>query len=459
MTTTQRPLVAFYGDDFTGSTDAMEALASQGLDVLLFLRTPTDAETALARERYECVGIAGTSRSHGVAWMGEQLHAPFAQLRALAPFVAHYKVCSTFDSSPTVGNIGRATEIGRSVFASRGATPIVVGAPALGRYTAFGHLFARAHDGNCHRIDRHPTMSRHPVTPMDESDLVAHLARQTALRGGAFHFVTQGRPDALERFGHAMASNEMLLLDVLDDASQQWVGERLWQLAQQQEEPLFCVGSSGVEYALAAHWRRAGTQGVGTPKWDPVQPERIAVVSGSCSPVTARQIECAEAEGFVCLRADATQLVLPALATQEIARLRGIALPALGAGRSVLIYTARGPKDPAIAQLDTFVRDHALDSALALSRIGEGLGALLRDLIAQAGLRRVAVAGGDTSGHAVQVLGLSALRLRAPLTPGAPLCDGVRDVGRAAVIEIALKGGQMGSDRYFASVAAGRPLS
>lgn len=459
MTTTQRPLVGFYGDDFTGSTDAMEALASQGLDVLLFLRTPSDAETALARERYACVGIAGTSRSHGVAWMDAQLPAPFGQLRALAPCIAHYKVCSTFDSSPTVGNIGRAIEIGRSVFASRGATPIVVGAPALGRYTAFGHLFARAHDGHCHRIDRHPTMSRHPVTPMDESDLIAHLARQTALRGSAFHFVAQGRPDAPEQFAQAIVSSDMLLLDVLDDASQEWVGARLWQLAQQQDAPLFCVGSSGVEYALAAHWRRAGRPGIGTPKWAPVQAERIAVVSGSCSPVTARQIDRAEAEGFVCLRADATKLVIPEFATQEIARLRGMALSALGGGRSVLICTARGPQDAAIAQLDAFIRDHALDPAQALSRIGEGLGVLLRDLIAMAGLRRVAVAGGDTSGHAVQVLGLSALRLRALLTPGAPLCEGVQDLDRAAVIEIALKGGQMGSDRYFASVAAGRPLS
>jgi 3-oxoisoapionate kinase len=459
MSTTHRPLVAFYGDDFTGSTDAMEALASQGLEVLLFLRTPTDDESALARERYACVGIAGTSRSRGVAWMDDQLPEPLRQLRALAPFIAHYKVCSTFDSSPTVGNIGRAIEIGRSVFASRGATPLVVGAPALGRYTAFGHLFARAHDGNCHRIDRHPTMSRHPVTPMSESDLILHLARQTGLRGSAMHFVEQRLPDALERFGRAMASNEMLLLDVLDDASQQWVGERLWQLAQGQDEPLFCVGSSGVEYALAAHWRSVGGQGIGTPNWGSLQPERIAVVSGSCSPVTARQIDCAEADGFVCLRADATRLVLPDSAAQEIARLSAAALPALGEGRCVLVYTARGPQDAAIAVLDAFVREQALDAAQALSRIGEGLGVLLRDLIDRAGLRRVAVAGGDTSGHAVQVLGLSALRLRAPLTPGAPLCDGFRDVGRGAVVEIALKGGQMGSDRYFASVAAGRALS
>ncbi len=60
-----RPLVGFYGDDFTGSTDAMETLASQGLTVLLFLRSPDASEVALARRHYSGVGIAGTSRSQG----------------------------------------------------------------------------------------------------------------------------------------------------------------------------------------------------------------------------------------------------------------------------------------------------------------------------------------------------------------------------------------------------------
>ena len=296
---------------------------------------------------------------------------------------------------------------------------------------------------------------------MDESDLIAHLARQTALRGGAFHCAAQGRPGARECFCQALTSHEMRLFDALDDASRHWFGEPLWQLAQRPKEPLFCVGSAGVAYGLAAHWRRPGTQGIGSPKWHPVQPERLAVVSDSGSPVTARQVDCVEVDGFVCLRADATKRVAPDVATQEIAHLRGIRLPALCAGRSLLIYTARSPHDTAIAALDAFAREHAPGSALAFSRIGEGLGVGRRDIIPMAGLRRVAVAGGDTSGHAVQVqvLGLSALRLRAPLTPGAPWYDGVRDVGRAAVIQIALRRGQTGSDRYFASVAAGRPLS
>ena len=105
--------------------------------------------------------------------------AHFAWLKGLDARFCHYKVCSTFDSSPDVGNIGRAIEIGRRVFGQR-VTPLVVGAPQLKRYTAFGHLFA-GYQGQTYRIDRHPVMSRHPVTPMDEADLRIHLSRQTDL--------------------------------------------------------------------------------------------------------------------------------------------------------------------------------------------------------------------------------------------------------------------------------------
>ena len=63
----------------------------------------------------------------------QQLHAP----------ITHYKICSTFDSAPHIGNIGRALEMGREVFAAR-YVPIVVAAPHLGRYVLFGNLFAAA---------------------------------------------------------------------------------------------------------------------------------------------------------------------------------------------------------------------------------------------------------------------------------------------------------------------------
>ena len=170
-------VISWYGDDFTGSTDALEALAPN-MPSVLFLRRPDDHFFAQFAD-YAAFGLAGSSRSESPEWMDTHLSDAFAWLASLGTSVCHYKVCSTFDSSPQTGNIGRAAEIGKRIFGAR-FVPIVVGAPGLRRYTAFGHLFA-AIDGTTYRIDRHPTMKCHPVTPMKEADLREHLKAQTEL--------------------------------------------------------------------------------------------------------------------------------------------------------------------------------------------------------------------------------------------------------------------------------------
>ncbi|TIX33425.1 MAG: four-carbon acid sugar kinase family protein, partial [Mesorhizobium sp.] len=129
-------LLSYYGDDLTGSTDVMEALELGGVPTVLFMRQPDDAQLAQF-SHCRAVGLAGTSRSESQQWMDTHLKVAFGWLKTLEAEICHYKVCSTFDSSPTIGSIGRAIEIGRSVFA-QDSVPLVVGAPQLKRYTAFG---------------------------------------------------------------------------------------------------------------------------------------------------------------------------------------------------------------------------------------------------------------------------------------------------------------------------------
>mgnify|MGYP001100477503 CR=1 FL=1 len=141
-------LLSYYGDDFTGSTDVMEALAANGVPTALFLGVPS----AATLERFKdcrAIGIAGTSRSETPQWMDEHLTPVFKWLGSLEAAICHYKVCSTFDSSPKVGSIGKAIEIGKAVF-RQSVVPVVVGAPQLKRYTAFGQLFA-AYQGQVFR--------------------------------------------------------------------------------------------------------------------------------------------------------------------------------------------------------------------------------------------------------------------------------------------------------------------
>ncbi|VFR74799.1 Predicted pyridoxine biosynthesis protein (probably from glycolaldehide) [plant metagenome] len=455
----EAPALAFLGDDFTGSTDAMQALAVQGVPTLLFLRTPDARALAAARGRYAAIGLAGVSRSQGPAWMDAHLPAAYAALAASGALLVHYKVCSTFDSSPALGSIGRAIELGRAAFPSPvpRATPVIVGAPALRRYTAFGHLYASGGE-RVWRIDRHPTMAAHPVTPMAEADLLRHLAAQTTLRGGLFDFTEATRPDARARHARAMADHEILLMDVLDEATLASAGRLLWQAAcAQPGHPLFCVGSSGVEYGLIAAWRETG--GLARPGAPPPgrasRVQAIAAVSGSCSPVTAAQITQAGQDGFACLRV-APETLLDDVAASGAA-LGARMLAALSGGRSVLAYTAQGPDDPAITQFRSVLRARGLDEADALARVGQALGIALRAAAQGAGLQRVAVAGGDTSGQVMQAMGISALRLHAAFAPGVPLCEACEPADGAPGLQVALKGGQMGGEGFFGDVRAGMP--
>ena len=135
-------LLAYYGDDFTGSTDVMESLARAGVKTVLFLEPPTKAQIARF-PGLRAFGIAGGSRAMSPKQMERELPRAFKALKASGASIVHYKTCSTFDSSPKVGSVGKAIELGRRVF-GESVTPLVVGAPVLGRYVVFGNLFARS---------------------------------------------------------------------------------------------------------------------------------------------------------------------------------------------------------------------------------------------------------------------------------------------------------------------------
>ena len=282
-------LMAFIGDDFTGSTDAMESLARHGIRTVLF----TDFPMAAQLKRYpgiQAFGVAGMTRSLPTDQIARQIRPAFAAMRDTGAPIVHYKTCSTFDSSPTIGSVGRVIEIGMEEFASRFA-PVIVGAPALGRYCAFGNLFARCGgDPEIFRLDRHPSMSRHPVTPMDEADLRLHLAKQTDLPISLLDVLRLELPVAeIDRHLESLIGDggKIVLVDVLYERHLSAIGSLLARRAAT-NHPLFVVGSSGVESALCAHWVETGNVR-GTAKFPrPGHAGPIIAVCGSCSPVTSR---------------------------------------------------------------------------------------------------------------------------------------------------------------------------
>lgn len=441
--------LVFYGDDFTGSTDVLETLARGGVRAALFLEPPT-AEQLEAFPSLEAVGVAGTSRSWTPDEMTARLPDMFAALKALGAPVNHYKVCSTFDSSTTVGSIGRAIELALEAFVDAWV-PLVVGAPALGRYVAFGNLFARAGSETV-RLDRHPTMNRHPSTPMRESDLRRHLSEQTALPTGLVDVLTVERGARAVRERIAQVRGErvrIVVFDALNDAHLLTLGEVLGGATD-----AFFVGSSGLEAALVAYWQ---AQRIAEPQpyTEPVgQAERLLVVSGSAAPATASQIERAGGAGFAAFRIDAPRLLDPVTSADERTRLRKRAAAALRE-RSVVLYSAKGPDDPALSETRRVLGRLGRPPHTVSALLGVEQGALVRDLVNDARLTRVCIAGGDTCGYAARELGVTALELRMVVAPGAPLCLAHMEGG--GTLELSLKAGQVGTPDYFLAVQRGTP--
>lgn len=445
------PLLAYYGDDFTGSTDAMEAMTAAGVPTVLFLDVPDAAMRARFPEA-RCIGIAGSSRGRSPEWMNAELPRVFTALAALGAPILHYKVCSTFDSSPTIGSIGRAIDIGVQHMPGRWS-PIVVGAPRLRRYQVFGNLFA-AVDGVGHRLDRHPTMSRHPVTPMGESDLRLHLAKQTSRRIELVDMLQLRAALAAERVATLQGDDvPAVFIDVLDAETLAEAGRLLWE---QRGDGLFSASSSGLQYALAAHWRELGLLPA-EPSLPVVRPEEaIAVVSGSCSPVTAAQIAWARGHGFHAERLRLAAALGEGTREAEIERVVNVCIGALGRGTSPLVFSAEGPEDASVIGFDAIATAARLPRADAARQVGATLAEVMRRLMDQAPLRRIVVAGGDSSGEVASALDIQALTVDAGLAPGAPLCRVWSNIKARDGLQIVLKGGQIGPVDFFGLALDGR---
>ncbi|QFY07487.1 four-carbon acid sugar kinase family protein [Nonomuraea phyllanthi] len=434
-------LFAFVADDFTGATDALWQFRRFGLTGSLV------TDVAHLHDGDDVIGLATTARAEPDP-VATVLPA-FKALAALEPLVMQYKVCSTFDSSPSHGSIGAVIAALRREGLARGPVPVLAAQPELGRYTWFANHFVRV-GAEVQRLDRYPPMRDHPVTPASEADLRLRLAEQgagpvgwlpaspsgEAYRGldGEAAFVADAVTEE-----HVRALGRVLLSDAVGRA------------------PLFCVGSGGLSYALAsAHTDPApepdGADGPnakpGSAVWpdgeadprpggvvrggpgrvlEPATP--VLVVSGSRSPITARQIDTAERAGWHVL--DASVDHAPGAYGKVLAQV----MESLRDGRHTIVQSTRGPsRDPA--------------------GIGEQLGRLASDAVGAGLVGRLVVAGGDTSGQVVASLGARSLDVVASLAPGAPVCVLTSDNPACDGLEVALKGGQVGGNDYFLAVAA-----
>lgn len=453
-------LLTFYGDDFTGSTDALEQLTLAGIRTALFIEPPTPAQlkkfTGL-----QAIGVAGKTRSLAPAAMERELKPALLKLKKLGARHVHYKVCSTFDSSPTIGSIGRVMDLAAKIFPAP-FIPLLVAAPALGRYTIFGQHFARYGIGSAgaiHRLDRHPSISKHPVTPMTEANLRLHLAKQTKKKTALFDILKFSLPDKEFHvaFRQLLAEKpDVVLFDALTAEHIARIGAVLESTAMR-SNPLFSVGSSGIEAALAVAFnsfssRRESAQSKAQkPKVSGLTSAatQVLIGSGSCSPVTGGQIAWALKHGFAEVPLNASALANAGTASTEIQRATTAVVKLLQKNCSVIIHSTKSGSDRRIT---------AKLKGRTAEVLGSALGQVLRGAGTQSGVRRICIAGGDTSSYAARAMGIEALEMIAPLTPGAPLCRAYAPNSAANGREVVFKGGQVGGENYFEIVRRGKIL-
>lgn len=417
---------AFVADDFTGATDALWQFQRYGLRSRLFTSTAELTPDSLDGD-YDVIGIATTARAATGTGSFAVAAKALRMLAGLQPELLQYKVCSTFDSSPQRGNIGAVVEGVRSELGLMLPAPVLPAQPEFGRWTVFGNHFA-GYAGRNYRLDRHDPMRRHPATPVDEADLRLHLGRQLPGEIGVLHVPLLTEDVALaaalaDRMGSGAAA---FVVDAMRNDDLVRFGAALRDYQARAARTLFAVGSGGLSYGYAAAlMSRAGHSVRPAPAQATVTPPQgpVLVVSGSCSPVTDRQISAAENDGWSSVPIDDGDAA-------ELAR------TALAEGRHTVVYTARGQgSDTAPDDLSRRL------GALALTAVADGL------------TRRLVVAGGDTSGEIISMADVTAIEIVSSIDVAGLLC---RTFGAGSVLdgaEVVLKGGQVGGDDFFLRVA------
>jgi uncharacterized protein YgbK (DUF1537 family) len=299
-------------------------------------------------------------------------------------------------------------------------------------------------------------MSVHPVTPMMEGDLLRHLALQTDLPlSGIFLPSLEGAREEIDRaWSEATSTGDAgILLDSVTERHLTEVGRILDGYAST-VGPIFTIGSSGVEYALTQWWRELGKLPNTQRYYDHIAPtSQILAISGSASPLSSAQIDTAIAAGFAEIAIDAKALVREDSWQQTAQDIVGRTIALLSDGRSVIMHTARGPRDTRIAEMleyftaDGLTQDDARHQGGRL--LGQRLGAIANAVLEATHLRRLVLSGGDTSSQVTQVLGPDALEIDGRLAAGAPLCRVLSDKSHLRNLQLALKGGQMGDENFF----------
>ena len=419
MADTGALLLGCIADDFTGATDLANTLVRNGMRTIQVIGAPDGLEVPTDAE---AIVVALKSRTAPVADAVEQSVASCRWLLNAGAHQIYFKYCSTFDSTDE-GNIGPVADALRAELKTDFAT-VCPAFPETGRTIYRGHLFV----GDVLLSDS--PMRNHPLTPMTDANLVRVLGRQTKAAVGLVSIASVRKGPAaireafetLRRKGVAYA-----VVDAIEDDDLRRLGAACADFA-------LVTGGSGAAMELPENFRRAGRLASRSGEEDlPSVGGKAAVLSGSCSPATLTQVERMRTR-HPALKLD--PLDLAERGDAALAEALAWAAAALETG-PVLIY-ASAPPDAVKAVQGKLGRERA-------GSLVEHALAVLADGLVKAGVRRLVVAGGESSGAVVQALGVRALQIGPQIDPGIPATLSLGEPKLA----LALKSGNFGAEDFF----------
>jgi uncharacterized protein YgbK (DUF1537 family) len=414
-------ILGIIADDFTGATDIAGMLVKGGMRTIQTIRVPAKA---VIPDDVDAVVVALKTRSIAAKDAIAQSLDALKALQEAGCVRFFFKYCSTFDSTDQ-GNIG---PVGDALLDALGAAQAIYcpAFPENGRTIFFGHLFV----GELLLSDTH--MRPHPLNPMTDSSLVRVLARQTKHKVGLVPLKqVQAGSASLRTSLDKLAADGVrhVIVDAVADTDLGIIGEAVG-------DDVLVTGGSGVALGLPAAYRRRGllahkSGADALPKVGGAS----AVLAGSCSAATLGQI--ASFKG--------THL---ALDTDAICRGEPVGEKALAWAKDKL---GNGPILLSVSDKPEAVK--ALQSKYGVEKSSQAIEATMATLakgLVAAGVGRLVVAGGETSGAVVGALDVTALRIGPEIDPGVPW---TASIGSKPLL-LALKSGNFGAPDFFTKAFA-----
>ncbi|HVY05913.1 MAG TPA: 3-oxo-tetronate kinase [Burkholderiales bacterium] len=410
-------LLGCVADDFTGATDLANTLVKAGMRTVQLLGVP---RKGLRVPDADCVIVALKSRSNPVGEAVSMSLAALDWLRQQGAKQLYFKYCSTFDSTDK-GNIGPVAD---AMLGAIGADFTVFNPsfPTNKRTVYKGYLFV----GD--ELLSESGMRNHPLTPMTDPSLVRVLQRQSQHKVGLIQYSTIVKGVAAVRAAIEDLRKQGIRHAVLDSITD----EHLMTLGDACADMKLVTGGSGMAMGLPANFVRAGLMKAGQSAKLPKVTGPTVVIAGSCSVATQGQVAL--------MKKDHETFALDPMAIASGSDVAQAALDWAASRLSqkpVLIYSTATPEQVKAVQ-EKLGREHAG------TMVEETMGKIAKGLVAK-GVRRLVVAGGETSGAVVGALGVEGLAIGPEIDPGVPWTFSIGEPSLA----LALKSGNFGTPDFF----------